>query len=162
MFQRIFDLHADILKAMAHPKRLEIIQLLRDQELCVSDIQEMLGLPQANLSQHLQILREAQVVVSYKNGKQIFYKLQHPNVVTACDLIREMLIDQCQDKQLADTLALPMKDLLPIVHDPVCGMRVSPKTASVGAQYEGEHYYFCATGCYESFLKNPQRYIQHA
>ncbi len=161
MFQQIFNLHADTLKAMAHPKRLEIIHLLRDQEMCVSDIQEMLGLPQANLSQHLQVLRDSHLVESVKNGKQVFYKLKHPHVIAASDLIREMLVEQCEDSQLANGLALSMKDLLPIVQDPVCGMRISPKTASVGAQYEGHNYYFCASGCYEAFIKNPKEYVHH-
>jgi len=159
MYNQVFNLHAQILKAMAHPKRLEIIHLLRDQEMCVSEIQEMLGLPQANLSQHLQILREANLLNYSKSGKNIFYCLKHPNIIKASDLIRDLLIDQCQNEQLADELTMSMKDLVPLVIDPVCGMRVSPKTASVGAQYEGQKFYFCATGCYEKFIKNPQAYV---
>jgi len=160
MYTQVFEMHANILKAMAHPKRLEIIHLLRDQELCVGDIQEMLDLPQANLSQHLQILREAKLLQSRKDGKNMFYQLTHPNVIQASDLIRSMLIEQCQNEQIADELTLHMHELVPIVHDPVCGMRVSPKTASVAAQYEGKSFYFCATGCYEKFLKNPKKYAQ--
>jgi DNA-binding transcriptional ArsR family regulator len=44
---------ATILKALSHPRRLEIIHLIRDQELPVQDIHQMLDLPQANVSQHL-------------------------------------------------------------------------------------------------------------
>ena len=59
IYKKIFDVHADLLKALSHPKRLEVVHLLRDKSMCVSEIQDMLGLSQANLSQHLQILREA-------------------------------------------------------------------------------------------------------
>lgn len=161
MYSQVFNLHAETLKAMAHPKRLEIIHLLRDQEMCVSEIQDMLGLPQANLSQHLHILREAGLLTDTKSGKNIYYSLKHPNIIEASDLIRELLIEQCQNEQLADELTLSMKDLVPLAIDPVCGMRISPKTASVGAQYEGQKFYFCATGCYEKFIKDPQAYARH-
>ena len=56
MYSQIFELHAHLLKAIAHPRRLEIIHLLRDQELPVGDIHTMLDLPQANISQHLMVL----------------------------------------------------------------------------------------------------------
>ena len=61
MYEEVFKLHAQLLKSIAHPRRLEIIHLLRDQSLLVSQIVEMLDLPQANISQHLQILRNAEV-----------------------------------------------------------------------------------------------------
>jgi DNA-binding transcriptional ArsR family regulator len=160
MYQQIFQLHADALKAMAHPKRLEIIHLLRDQQLCVTDIIEMLGLPQANLSQHLQILRDAHLVTTRKEGKHIYYQLAHANIVTACDAIRQMLIEQNSDSGLSEQLRLSMQELMPLSHDPVCGMRVSPKTASAALQYEHHTYYFCATGCYEKFIKEPHHYAQ--
>ena len=92
MYNQIFKLHADLLKAISHPKRLEIIHLLRDQELNVSEILTMLGLPQANLSQHLMVLREAGVVVTRKEGKQVYYKVAHVNFIKASDLLREVLI----------------------------------------------------------------------
>ncbi len=142
MYQQIFELHADILKALAHPKRLEIIHLLRDHSLSVSDIQEMLDLPQANLSQHLQILRQNKIVSTAKKGKQIFYQVTHPNFIKACDLIREVL---CQK--------LPLSDLLPIGIDPICGMKLTPSTAAFTFQKDNRLYYFCASGCLQKFKK---------
>lgn len=142
MYQQIFELHSDILKALAHPKRLEIIHLLRDQSLSVSQIQAMLDLPQANLSQHLQILREHQIVSTNKKGKQIFYQVTHSNFIKACDLIREVLSQE-----------LPLSDLLPIGIDPVCGMKLTPQTAAFTFQKDNQHYYFCASGCLEKYKK---------
>ena len=152
MYQQIFELHTDILKALAHPKRLEIIHLLRDHSLSVSQIQEMLDLPQANLSQHLQILRENQIVITTKKGKQIFYRVAHPNFIKACDLIREILFDRHQtDTKLNRDLRSDISNLLPIGIDPICGMKLTPATAAFTHTTGGTTHYFCASGCLEKY-----------
>ncbi len=160
MYQEIFELHAELLKALAHPKRLEIIQLLRERNLSVTQIQTMLDLPQANLSQHLQILREAKVVSTQKMGKQIIYKIAHKNFIKACDLVRQILIEQNKDSKIANELTLKMSDLVPIFTDPVCGMRVSPKTAAFVHSHNQKNYFFCASGCLKEFTKNINKYIK--
>lgn len=158
MYSHMFELHAELLKALAHPRRLEIVQLLRDQELSVTDIYEMLDLPQANISQHLMIMRDAKVVLARREGKQILYTLAHPKISDASDSLRDVLLDQYRDTELAETLSLRMKDLVPIVHDPVCHMRVSPRTAGETTEYQGKRYYFCASGCLKTFLHNPAKF----
>lgn len=140
MYQQIFELHAAILQALSHPKRLEIIHLLRDQSLSVGEIQAMLDLPQANLSQHLQVLRENHIVTASKKGKQIFYHVSHPNYLKASDLIREVLRQK-----------LPLSDLLPIGIDPICGMKLTPATVAFTHTQNGTTHYFCASGCLEKF-----------
>jgi ArsR family transcriptional regulator len=159
MYQQIFKLHSGLLKAISHPKRLEIIHLLRDQELCVNEILKMLGLPQANLSQHLMVLRDANIVKTRKEGKQIYYKLTHKNIIKASDLLREILIKKYEDTGLADEFILKMTDLVPLVHDPVCNMRLSPKTASYAKKFKGKKYFFCAKGCLSQFTKSPKKYV---
>ncbi len=158
MYSQLFECHAELLKALAHPRRLEIIHLLRDQELPVSDIHTMLDLPQANISQHLMILRDAQVVTTRREGKQMYYALSHPNIIRASDLLRAVIAEQYADLQNADELTLKMQDLVPLVHDPVCDMRVSPKTAGFTHTHKGKTYYFCASGCVKIFKENPTKY----
>jgi ArsR family transcriptional regulator, virulence genes transcriptional regulator len=160
MYNQIFELHAGFLKSLSHPKRLEIIHLIRDQELPVGDIHTMLDLPQANISQHLMVLRDAGVVNSRREGKQIYYSLSNKDIITASDLLRSVLVDQCRDSDLVDELTLKMNDLVPLAHDVVCEMRLSPKTASFSHQYDGETYYFCASGCMKKFKKSPQEYVK--
>jgi len=159
MYSQIFDLHAELLKALAHPRRLEIIQLLRDQQLCVSDIYEMLDLPQANISQHLMVLRDVGVVKTKKEGKQVFYQLANTKILQANDIFREVLIDQHQGNELANHLTLTMMELVPLTHDPVCHMRLSPKTASYSTEYLNHDYYFCAGGCLKKFQEKPEKYV---
>lgn len=159
MYSKMFELHAGLLKALAHPRRLEIIHLLRDQELPVSDIHTMLDLPQANISQHLMVMRDAGIVKTHRQGKQVFYSVADVQIIEASDLIRGVLIDQHKNSDIAEELTLKMRDLVPIVQDPVCGMRVSPKTAGFHAKHNGQDYYFCASGCVKSFRKDPEKYV---
>jgi len=161
MYQEVFQLHAELLKALSHPKRLEVIHLLRGNSLNVSEMVEMLGLPQANLSQHLMVLRDAGVVETEKRGKEVFYKLAHKNFIKASDLLREVLIEKHKNDDLADELVLKMADLVPVSVDPVCKMRVSPKTAARGFKYKKKTYYFCASGCLEKFKASPEKYISN-
>lgn len=160
MYSRIFKFHANLLKALAHPRRLEIIHLLRDQELPVSDIHTMLDLPQANISQHLMVLRDSQVVTTRRDGKQVYYQLSDPKIIEASDLLRGVLIDQHKEIKSADELAFKMSDLLPLTHDPVCKMRVSPKTAGFHTSHQNQDFYFCASGCLKKFEKDPTQYVQ--
>ncbi|RJR15037.1 YHS domain-containing protein [Candidatus Microgenomates bacterium] len=159
MYYHVFELHAELLKALSHPKRLEIIHLLRRKELSVTEIQEMLNMPQANLSQHLMILRDAQVVVTRRNGKQIYYRLTHKNFIKASDLVRQILIERHKDEPIADEFSHKMSDLVPLTQDPVCGMRLSPKTASFAKRHNGVDYYFCASGCLDKFNQHPQKFL---
>ncbi len=160
MYSQVFDLQARLYRALGNPKRLEIIHLLRDQEIPVTEMVEMLDLPQANVSQHLMVLREQKLVKTRKQGKEIYYRLSHPNLIAASDLVRELLIDLHQVKDdLAKELRLKMKELVPVVHDPVCGMRLSPKTAGYATKYRGQDYYFCAQGCLNKFENKPDHYL---
>jgi len=159
MYEEMFRIHSDLLKAMSHPRRLEIIQLLRGKALSVGEIQDMLHLPQANISQHLQILREAGVTVTTKKGKQVFYKLTHKNFIKACDLMREILLEKYSSNPMANELTKSMADLVPVAEDPVCHMRISPKTAGFAYDYKGQHYYFCASGCEHKFRTSPETFV---
>ena len=75
-----FKRMADLLKVMAHHYRLEILQKLENDVLCVSDMEEILGTGQSNISQHLSLLRRAGLVDFYVDGKQRCYFLKDPKV----------------------------------------------------------------------------------
>lgn len=158
MYYEIFQLHAKLLKALANSKRLEIFQLLRNQEMNVADMQTMLALPQANLSQHLTVLRHAGVVKTRRDGKEIYYSVSHKNYVRANDLFRKTLIASNKDK-VSDIMFHKMSDLVPLTVDPVCGMRLSPQTSAFASTGGGHEYFFCGSGCYETFRKNPTKFI---
>lgn len=67
--------------ALSEPLRLQVLDLLRTQELCVCDLCEVLNLPQSKLSFHLKVLREAELVRSRQAGRWIYYSLNLPQFV---------------------------------------------------------------------------------
>jgi len=90
----VFDLHAQVCQAIGHPKRMQILELLREGERCVCEMGPALGLRQANVSQHLAILRSAGVVLSRREGVWIHYRVADPRIFTAIDLMRELIASQ--------------------------------------------------------------------
>jgi ArsR family transcriptional regulator len=85
------QLHASVCKGLADPKRLLIINALRDGEMSVGEICEELELPQANVSQHLAIMRERGLVNARKDGQFVYYSLTTLKIVEAVDLLREVM-----------------------------------------------------------------------
>lgn len=79
---------ASVFQALSHPTRIAIVEVLRDGELSARVMQDRLGLEQANLSQHLAILRSRQVVVNRKEGNQVFYSLRSPVLLEVLDIMR--------------------------------------------------------------------------
>jgi ArsR family transcriptional regulator len=79
---------ASIFQALAHTSRIAIIEVLKDGELPAGAIQERIGVEQANLSQHLAVLRSRQIIVNRKEGNQVFYSLRDPMLLEVLDILR--------------------------------------------------------------------------
>jgi ArsR family transcriptional regulator len=79
---------ASIFQALAHPTRIAIIEVLREGELPAGAIIEKLGLEQANASQHFAVLRAKDIVVSRKEGNQVFYAVREPLLIEVLDVMR--------------------------------------------------------------------------
>jgi ArsR family transcriptional regulator len=79
---------ASLFQALSHPTRIAIVEVLREGEHSAGSIQEHLGIEQANLSQHLAILRSRQIVVNRKEGNQVFYSLRSPVLLEVFDIMR--------------------------------------------------------------------------
>jgi len=77
---------ATLFKALAHPKRLAILETLRDAERCVCEIEEALGLRQAYVSQQLTVLRETGLVCYRKDGWNVYYRIARPEVYTLLEM----------------------------------------------------------------------------
>jgi ArsR family transcriptional regulator len=92
----IFELQSEVCKTLASPKRLEIIDALKEGEKTVTDLVETLGVPKANVSQHLAVMRHKGILKSRRSGVNIFYSLANRKVVKACMLMREVLMEQMQ------------------------------------------------------------------
>jgi ArsR family transcriptional regulator len=79
---------ATIFQALAHPTRIAILELLRDKEIPVSVIIDTLGLEPANASQHFAVLRAKYIVVSRKEGNQVFYSVRDQMIIDVLDTMR--------------------------------------------------------------------------
>ena len=99
MEERMFQMHAEVCKSMANPTRLKIMNLLREGEKSVEELRERLKLPKANLSQHLSVLRQRRIVVTRRGGLNIYYKVANPKMIKACDILRQVLLEQLQEGQ---------------------------------------------------------------
>lgn len=90
---RLYEAHAEMCKALSHPKRLEILDILRNGEYSVEAIAQRTGMQKSNLSQHLSVLRKARLVTTRRQGLNIFYGLADPAVLEACDILKKVLLD---------------------------------------------------------------------
>ncbi len=97
--KQLFEHQAGICKTLADSKRLIILHELRDGEKSVGQIVSALGLSQANVSQHLAIMRERGIVTTRREGTTIYYSLTNPKIGQACDLVQEVLADQLTRNQ---------------------------------------------------------------
>ena len=93
----IFELHADVCKALGHPLRIEVIDLLRDKELCFTDILEITGGLKSNLSQHLSLMTKKGILKTRRDGQCTYFSLSSKKVAQACRLMREVLVDNLRN-----------------------------------------------------------------
>ncbi len=93
MEDQIYAYHAEMCKVFSHPKRLELIDILRDKEMSAGELGERLGLSPANISQHLTMMRERHILTSRKEGNVVYYRIANPRLLEAFDLLREILFE---------------------------------------------------------------------
>jgi DNA-binding transcriptional ArsR family regulator len=89
---------ARVFQALAHPTRIAIVELLRDErEVPASLIHERLNLEQSNVSQHLAVLRSKHLVTSRKKGNQVFYALSDPILGRILNLMKQLFQSHLND-----------------------------------------------------------------
>lgn len=97
--KELFKLQAKVCKTMANPVRMEIIYTLKEGEKTVSEMVEIIGVTKSNISQHLSVMKGAEMVRSRREGQNIFYSIASTKIIEACSLMREVLIDQLSERQ---------------------------------------------------------------
>ena len=103
-----YNLHADICKTISNPNRQAILDMMRAGDITVTELVNKTGISQANLSQHLAILRSKGVVNTRRDGNNIYYSISNMKIIQAYDLISEVLQESFQSKH--DTVAEAMED----------------------------------------------------
>lgn len=158
MYQEVFGIQEELFRTIASRKRLELIQLLHDRELTVSEIASMLGIRQANASQHLSELRKARIVLARRDGVTIHYQLSDPRITQICNLAKAFLVEQHAFTPETAAILDSESNLFPVVIDPVCNMRLSRTYAASHTEHRGVRFYFCASGCHDAFVNHPEKY----
>ncbi len=87
---------ARALKAISHPLRLKILCVLGDQEVSVQDIVERVGTSQSNISQHLAILRDKDVLRTRKDANRVYYRVSDPRTLKLIGMMREVFCDDSE------------------------------------------------------------------
>ena len=91
---RVFQLQSEICKILSNPKRLEILHELRSGEKTVSELAASTGLRQANVSQHLALMRLRKMVIERRVGNTVYYRISDHRINNACDIMQTVLLDQ--------------------------------------------------------------------
>jgi len=94
-----YNLHAEMCKTISNPRRQAILDTIRGGELTVSELIEKTGISQANLSQHLAILRSKGVVKTRREGNNIYYSVSNIKIIEAYDLISQVLEDSTTSRE---------------------------------------------------------------
>lgn len=94
----LLDARAGVLKAMAHPTRLFIIEELEKEERCVCDLTEQIGADVSTVSKHLSVLKQAGIVSDDKRGNQVFYSLRVPCILNFFGCVESVLESTVRDR----------------------------------------------------------------
>ncbi len=103
----ISEIKAELFKALAHPARIRVLELLAEGERPVGEIQPLVGIEASHLSQQLGVLRRAGLVVTRKAGSSVFYAIRDPLLVELLAVAKRMLINSLSETEdlLADLRA---------------------------------------------------------
>lgn len=96
--KEFYRLHSDLCKTLAHAKRQEILDIIRGQTVTVTELVEKTGIPQANVSQHLAVLKSKGVIALRREGARACYYIANPKILEAFDIISQVLLDSLESQ----------------------------------------------------------------
>jgi DNA-binding transcriptional ArsR family regulator len=94
----LLEAQAAVIKAMAHPTRLYIVDQLAKGEKCVCELNEMIDADISTVSKHLAVLKNAGIVRDDKRGTQVFYRLEMPCVLGFFKCVRSVMESRAKDQ----------------------------------------------------------------
>jgi ArsR family transcriptional regulator len=97
MEERILELKAEVLKALAQPTRLKILELLRNGERCICEIVPAINGEQSNISRHISLMQKSHLVTTRKDGVKVMVKVSDPKIFEILDSVSLLLKKQIQE-----------------------------------------------------------------
>jgi len=97
MEEKVLELKAEILKALAQPTRLKILELLRNGEKCICEIVPAINGEQSNISRHISLMQKSHLVTTRKDGVKVMVKVRDPKIFEILDSVSLLLKKQIQE-----------------------------------------------------------------
>jgi len=97
--KELYKLQAALCQIMAHPKRIELFEMLSKEELAVTVLAKRLGITVPATSQHLRLFRERGIAVTRRDGQTIYYSVEKPKLMDGCKVMREFLRKELESKK---------------------------------------------------------------
>jgi len=97
MEERVLELKAEILKALAQPTRMKILECLRDGEKCICEIVPAINGEQSNISRHISLMQKSHLVTTRKDGVRVMVKVRDPRIFEILDDVSLMLKKQMEE-----------------------------------------------------------------
>jgi DNA-binding transcriptional ArsR family regulator len=98
MEERVLELKAEILKALAQPTRLKILELLRNGEKCICEIVPAIHGEQSNISRHISLMQKSNLVTTRKDGVKVMVKVRDPKIFDILDRVNIILKNQMSEQ----------------------------------------------------------------
>jgi DNA-binding transcriptional ArsR family regulator len=98
MEDRVLELKAEVLKVLAQPTRLKILELLRDGERCICEIVPAINGEQSNISRHISLMQRSQLVTTRKDGVKVMVKVSDPKIFEILDSITIILRNRMSEQ----------------------------------------------------------------
>ena len=99
--QKKYELRAQILKALAHPSRLKMVEELAEGQRCVCELREMIDADMSTVSKHLSVLKRAGIVDDEKHGLQVYYHLKVPCLLNFFNCIEAVIENEARETNMA-------------------------------------------------------------
>jgi DNA-binding transcriptional ArsR family regulator len=99
MEERVLELKAEILKALAQPTRLKILELLRNGEKCICEIVPAINGEQSNISRHISLMQKSHLVTTRKDGVKVMVKVNDPEIFNILDRVSRILKVQFEEQE---------------------------------------------------------------
>ena len=98
MEEKVLELKAEILKALAQPTRLKILELLRNGEKCICEIVPAINGEQSNISRHISLMQKNHIITTRKDGVRVMVKVLDPEIFTILDRVSLILKHQMKEQ----------------------------------------------------------------
>jgi len=98
MEEKAIGLKAEVLKAMAQPTRLKILELLRSGERCICEIVPAINGEQSNISRHISVMQKSHLITTRKDGVKVMVKVRDPRIFEILDTVSLFLKTQMQEQ----------------------------------------------------------------